>query len=274
VLTRWLALFVLVLLALPGCPAKHGGKCEPKTCQSVGSTCGQIADGCGAALECGSCISPEACGGGGLANACGVGLPPDPATLAPKVDPTTPTDFAASLEFLHSGDHPIQLGVKPGTIDRSRAALVRGRVQASDGSALSGVAIDVLGHPELGSTLSRSDGMFDLAVNGGGDLVVRFSRPGLLPAHRQVRTPWRDAVWTKDVVMIPEDGAVTAIVPDSAVAQVAQGSVVTDRFGSRRATLVVPPGTTAQMRMSDGSAQPLIQPVCRGDWRGYAELLL
>jgi hypothetical protein len=184
-------------------------------------------------------------------------LPPDPATIAPPLNGTTPTDFTASVEFLYSGDRPIQLGVEPETIESHRASLVRGRARAADGSALSGVAVDVLGHPELGSTLTRADGMFDLVVNGGGQLVIRFSKAGLLPAQRQVQAPWRGVVWASPVVLIPEDSAVTAIELGAASAQSAQSSEFRDDLGSRRATVIVLPGTTAQLRMPDGTAAPL-----------------
>jgi hypothetical protein len=248
--------FLLCAAALSGCSSEHG-TCGPKTCQSIGANCGQVSDGCGGALECGGCSAPEVCGGGGVANACGMGLPPDPATLAPQLNGTTPTDFAASLEFLYSGDRPIQLGVKPETIESHRAALVRGRVKAVDGSALPGVAVDVLGHPELGNTLTRADGMFDLVVNGGGQLVLRYSKAGLLPAQRQVQAPWRGAVWANPVVLIPQDDAVTTIELGAASAQAAQSSEFHDDKGSRRATLIVLPGTTAHLRMPDGATAPL-----------------
>lgn len=45
--------------------------CTPKTCQALGATCGYVADGCGAILNCGSCSPPDSCGGGGVANQCG-----------------------------------------------------------------------------------------------------------------------------------------------------------------------------------------------------------
>jgi len=45
--------------------------CEPTTCTVQGKDCGTIDDGCGAALECGSCTAPETCGGAGIANVCG-----------------------------------------------------------------------------------------------------------------------------------------------------------------------------------------------------------
>jgi len=48
-----------------------GGNCTPKTCAQLGATCGPQGDGCGNVLDCGTCIAPKTCGGGGKANACG-----------------------------------------------------------------------------------------------------------------------------------------------------------------------------------------------------------
>lgn len=45
--------------------------CVPLTCEDVGATCGEPEDGCGGTLECGECVAPETCGGGGLEWACG-----------------------------------------------------------------------------------------------------------------------------------------------------------------------------------------------------------
>jgi hypothetical protein len=47
------------------------GECVPATCASQGATCGSISDGCGGAVDCGTCIDPESCGGGGTPNMCG-----------------------------------------------------------------------------------------------------------------------------------------------------------------------------------------------------------
>ena len=44
--------------------------CTPKTCSSLGYTCGVAGDGCGGTLSCGSCTAPQYCGGGGF-NQCG-----------------------------------------------------------------------------------------------------------------------------------------------------------------------------------------------------------
>lgn len=178
------------------------------------------------------------------------------ATYAPPVDQTVATTLAAATEFLYTGDNPIQTGVAEGTIEPVRVAVLRGKVLTRTGESLSGVTITVLNHPEYGRTLSRDDGMLDLAVNGGGYLTVNYQKDGYLTAQRQVDVPWQDYVWLPDVVLIPVDAKVTAI-DFSEPIQVAQGSPVTDEDGTRQATLLCPEGTQAEMVMPDGSTQPL-----------------
>jgi RHS repeat-associated protein len=186
------------------------------------------------------------------------GLPPDPGTVAPPPDPTVASDLARDTEFLYTGPDPIQTGVAPGTIEPRRAAVVRGTVLTREGAPLSGVRITVLDHPELGQTLSRGDGLFDLAVNGGGLLTVDYQKAGFIPAQRQVQVPWRDYAWLSDVVLIPVDPRVTAIdLTSAAPIQVARGSLVTDDDGTRQATLLFPRDTVATMVFPDGSTQPI-----------------
>ncbi|MFL6198246.1 MAG: hypothetical protein ACJ76J_03635, partial [Thermoanaerobaculia bacterium] len=184
-------------------------------------------------------------------------LPPDPRDVATPIDPTVASDLAADMEFLYTGSHPIQTGVEPGTIEPRRAAVVRGRVIGRDGGPLSGARISILGHPELGSTLSRADGMFDLAVNGGGALILHYEKEGRLAVQRQVDVAWRDFAWAPDVALIPYDSPATVVVAGSPEIQVARGSMVQDEDGSRRSTLLIPAGTGAEMVLPDGSVQAL-----------------
>jgi len=173
-------------------------------------------------------------------------LPPDPATVAPPLDQTVATNLATATSFLYTGANPIQTGVTPGTIHPKRAAVLRGKVLARDNTPLPGVKITLLNHPELGQTLSRADGMFDLAVNGGGVLTVSYEKTGHLPVQRQINTPWQDYAHLPDVVMIQLDIQVTPIDLNAAKPiQVAHGSSVTDSDGTRRATLLFSQGTTA-----------------------------
>lgn len=48
-----------------------GASCVPKTCQDLGLGCGPAGDGCGGLLDCGQCILPATCGGGGTPGKCG-----------------------------------------------------------------------------------------------------------------------------------------------------------------------------------------------------------
>jgi RHS repeat-associated protein len=183
-------------------------------------------------------------------------LPPDPATVATPIDPTVATSIGEATAFLYTGPNPIQTGVAPGTINLVRAAVVRGKVLTRDGQPLSGATITIHDHPEYGQTLSRADGMFDLAVNGGERFTVDYAKSGFLPGQRAVETPWQDYTVVSDAALIPVDAQVTTIAFTQPI-EVARGSVVTDGDGTRQATLLFKQGTQATMVMPDGSTQPL-----------------
>ncbi len=185
-------------------------------------------------------------------------LPPDPASIAPGVDDTTVSDIRSATAFLYTGNDPVQYGVLPGTIDKQRAAILRGLVALRDGRALPGVEVRVLYHGELGATQTRSDGHFDLAVNGGGTLTLTYKKSGYLTVQRTLDVSWQHYLTVPDVVMTPLDTQVT-IVDLSAPTdiQVLRGSTVSDSRGSRQPTVMVPPATAAELVLADGSTQPL-----------------
>jgi len=55
--------------ALPG-HSGDAGSCTPTTCSKLGIDCGPAGDGCGGLLECGTCVAPKTCGGGGTSGVC------------------------------------------------------------------------------------------------------------------------------------------------------------------------------------------------------------
>ena len=182
---------------------------------------------------------------------------PDPATVATPVDPTVVTSFGSATAFLYSGPNPVQSRVAPGTIGALQACVLRGKVLKRDGTALAAVMITVLDHPEFGLTLTRADGMFDLAVNGGGKLTVKYDKLGFCPVERHVDAPWQDFAAVSDVMLVPMDPLVTPVsVGADAPMQVAEGTRQSDASGDRHATLIFAPGTTASLVMRDGSMQP------------------
>jgi RHS repeat-associated protein len=186
------------------------------------------------------------------------GLPPDPAVVAPNTDATVATTTYDSTKFLYSGDNPIQTGVAPGTIEPVRAALIRGKVLDKQNNPLAGVVITILNHPEFGQTQSRADGMFDMVVNGGGELTLNYGRNGYLSVQRHLNVLWQAYDVMDDVVMILQDAKVstidlTAVIP----MQVAQGSLVDDGDGPRQAMLMIPGGTKAQVYNTDGTLREI-----------------
>ena len=166
------------------------------------------------------------------------------------------TTLGVATSFLYTGPNPIQTGVAPGTIDPVHVSVLRGKVFDSANAPLPGVTVSVLNHPEFGQTVSRADGVFDMAVNGGGSLTVDYQKAGFMPVQRKVDPSWQDYDWADDVIMLPYDTNVTTI-DFTAPVQTARGSVVTDADGTRQATLLFEFGTTAEMVMPDGTTQPL-----------------
>jgi RHS repeat-associated protein len=183
---------------------------------------------------------------------------PDLADIASQPTGNTPTDMAETIEFLYTGEDPIQTGVSSGAIEDGRAAVIRGRVLARDGTPLPGVTVSILNHSEHGQTLSRDDGMFDLVVNGGAVLTVNYSKTEYLTAQRQIDVPWNEYVWMSDVVLVQLDSQVAAIdLTAGSPIQIAQGSVQSDSEGSRQATALFQQGTSASLVLADGTNQPI-----------------
>jgi RHS repeat-associated protein len=169
----------------------------------------------------------------------------------------TSTDIAASNTFLYQGAAAPQQGVAPGAITATRAAVLHGIARTTSGQPLTGVAVSVVGHPELGTTASRPDGGVDLVVNGGQPLTVTYAKPGFLPVDRTINVPWREFTSLPDVALPALDSAVSAVSSGSGTVQIARGSPVNDADGTRRATLVIPAGTSATMTLPNGDEQYL-----------------
>jgi hypothetical protein len=124
------------------------------------------------------------------------GVIPDPEEVATEPDLTVQQPFAELTEFLYAGPEPVQFGVEPDAIDPVRVAVLRGKVLDTDGNPLAGIRVTVHDHEELGETMSRADGRYDIAVNGGGVTTVSFTSPNHMRVDRTVSVPWTDYRYT------------------------------------------------------------------------------
>jgi RHS repeat-associated protein len=184
-------------------------------------------------------------------------VPQEPELAAPPLDPGGATSVYDATRFLYTGPNPVQRGVKPGAIEPTQVAVLKGKVIDRAGKPIKGVRVTVLDHPELGMTNTRADGEFDMAVNGGG-VTLQFEAAGFLTVQRTLMPEWQNYEALTDVVMVPVDPKVTTIDPDSnAPFQVVQGSETTDPDGERQGTLLVPKDTNAVMELPDGRVKAL-----------------
>ncbi len=172
------------------------------------------------------------------------------------------TNASTATQFLfdatETGNTPLQTEADVEAIDAATLAVLRGKAKSRAGEPIAGVRVRVLGRPEFGSGTTRSDGMFDLAVNGGGVLTIVYEAPGFLSAQRKVDVPWQDYVFAPDVVLIQLDTTYTDVDLGAAPAiQIAQGSLSSDASGARRPTLLFRQGTIATVTLPDDSTTTL-----------------
>ena len=178
--------------------------------------------------------------------------------VVPETQQEATSDVAAVAEELYEGADPVQVGVQEGAIEPEQAALVKGAVTTEEGEPLAGVEVTVAEHPELGHTTTSEDAVFDMAVNGGEDLVVVYEKNGYLPVERELDVSVRDYESAGNVVLTPLDAEVTTVDLDTiSDVEVAQAAPVVDDRGERAATLMVEPGTDAEMVLDNGTVQPL-----------------
>lgn len=171
-------------------------------------------------------------------------------------DPRAVVDFASSVAFLHAaGDERAVQVCASQDLDPLKVGVIRGRVIDRAGEGIPGVRVELPGMPEAGHTYTREDGVYDLAIEAGRRVTVRFYRRSYISVERQVKTTRRDFAWVPETVLTPRALEATRI--DGARGGVALGAVREDEDGQRRISAVFRPDTSAKMRMPDGTMEPV-----------------
>jgi hypothetical protein len=186
----------------------------------------------------------------------------DPDCLASASEPARPTAFADSVSWLYSaaggdGCAPLQEGVSPGALSSGLVSVVRGRVSDEKGAPLGGAEVRVVGKPELGRTHSRGDGLFDIAVNGGGKVTIEIGGAAFLPVHRRTGVPVHDFAWVEPTVLKARSPVVSDIDLTGGGAQLLRAEASEDDSGRRQPAVLFPAGTHAMIEAEDGSQVPL-----------------
>ena len=114
---------------------------------------------------------------------------PAPEARATTADQGEMTLVGDTTEFLYKGADPIQKQVETDAIEPARASVLRGKAVRRNGTPIEGVRVTVVDHPELGHTATRTDGGFEIAVNGGDTVALAFEREGYVPVAALARGP-------------------------------------------------------------------------------------
>ncbi|KAH3713533.1 hypothetical protein DPMN_073325, partial [Dreissena polymorpha] len=180
------------------CRCKDGWKGEACD-KNMETSCKDHVDNDGDGLR--DCLDPDCC----LSPECEKSLyclsSPDPVDiLLRKQPPSTTAAFYEKMKFLVE-ENSVQMETSKNAFNESQASVIRGRVQSVDGTPLIGVRVDIDKQPLYGYTRSRTRGMFDILVNGGGSVTLKFSRQPFITQTVSVLVPWNQIITMETVVL-------------------------------------------------------------------------
>ncbi|CAF1514254.1 unnamed protein product, partial [Didymodactylos carnosus] len=86
-----------------------------------------------------------------------------------------------------------------------RASVIRGQIFYKQNLPLSGVKIQISNIPSLGYTISNKEGFFNLLVNGGGSILLDFTRQPFKSKQLSIFIPWNKFVHIGYIYMNEND---------------------------------------------------------------------
>ncbi|MCK0536741.1 Lcl domain-containing protein [Alcanivorax quisquiliarum] len=140
--------------------------------------------------------------------------------------------------------------------DPQLMARFTGRAESRQGTPLADVQVSFLNRPDLGSTRTDSTGHFIIAGPAGHQTLV-YEKPGHLVVQRNTIAPSNGWGNLATVTLLPRDTARSHIDLTGGQLQVHQSSLITDEFGSRRATVIFNNISKATVVSVDGAQREL-----------------
>ena len=135
--------------------------------------------------------------------------------------------------------------------DEKALSVFTGFAKDRNGAGMEGVQVSFLNHPEYGSVQTDSSGRFIIAAPAGLQTLV-YESSGYLTLQRDAIGASNSWVSVEDVVLLALDTKRTFIDLSSGAPQVHQSSVISDEFGTRKATVVFNNITSATIISADG----------------------
>ncbi|GFO18355.1 teneurin-3 [Plakobranchus ocellatus] len=126
---------------------------------------------------------------------------PEPKEVLLRSNAPAPTaSFLEKMRFLIE-TNSVQMDAPRNSFNDSQVSVIRGRVVTQEGTPLIGVRVGVVSQPLYGYTLTRSQGYFDILVNGGGSVKLDFLREPFRVQKASVLVPWNQIITMDTVVM-------------------------------------------------------------------------
>ena len=135
-------------------------------------------------------------------------------------------------------------------------AIYTGLVVDKTETALSDVQISFINQPEYGSIKTDSDGRFVIAGPAGLQTLV-YEKPGYLVVQREGSGASNSWASLEQVMLLPFDTKRSFIDLAAGGLQVHESTLITDEFGSRKATIVFDGITSAKVKSADGYERDL-----------------
>ncbi len=175
----------------------------------------------------------------------------------PPLAPGAVARFIDAVRFLYDGPCPRQTGVDAAVFDATRVSVVRGAVIDDAGAPLEGVCVTVPAEPRFGETRTRADGRFEIVVNGGDTVSLRFTRDGRLPSRRRFPLKPNRFLDAGEVALIAPSAKASPVTFGKDTWQIASGETSRDESEARTAFVLVPPGVRATARAAGKGERPL-----------------
>ncbi len=181
--------------------------------------------------------------------------PADPMTTRSEVAEIGITSFWDRYAFLFEDDGAIHRGIDEGLVTDENIGVISGRILDVENNPLEGAAVYFANRPEFGRTYTRSDGRYDLVIDGDSRPVIRVSKKGYITSDRRPNTKPFVASGLEEIVLVALQPKATVV--DFSESKWVSGEVASDDDGERTTSVYFPKGTKAEMVFPNGVRENL-----------------
>ncbi|MDR0579831.1 MAG: hypothetical protein LBG21_04440, partial [Campylobacteraceae bacterium] len=167
---------------------------------------------------------------------------------------------ASNLNPVHFGNLYIDNIPNDSTLekyDERLFAMITGKVSDEHGRPLKDIVVSIHKFGEYGTTKTDENGSYAIPVEGGKNIIIRYSKPGYTTIDRDIYAKVQDWTIAPDVTMLAKDAKVSTIKMSDTNPRIHSSSKINDERGERQATIVFEGVNKAKAIDKDGSEREL-----------------